>query len=139
MTVDCSVTLAAAAGWSVLAEFETVTVQRPDGARWDIGWMYGNPEAALITWENTYAVVVGCGVIVADLRRFGEPVTPGLDGPDPHLRADPPEPWWFENVYQQDVGRVRLVADVYSEQAGVYDLDLSTRQFTRLIPHSPET
>ena len=85
MTVDRSVKLAAAAGWSVLAEFETVTAQRPDGARWEIGWMYGNPEAALITWENTYAVVVGCGMIVADLRRFGEPV--GRPSPSPAGRS----------------------------------------------------
>ena len=49
MTVDRSVKLAAAAGWSVLAEFETVTAQRPDGARWEIGWMYGYPEIAVIT------------------------------------------------------------------------------------------
>ncbi|MCD0171555.1 hypothetical protein IHN32_16815 [Deinococcus sp. 14RED07] len=138
MTVDCSVTLTSAAGWSVLADFETVTVQRPDGARWEIGWMYGNPEAGVITWDSTYAVVVGYGVIVADLRRFGEPIAPDPDSPAIHLQADPSEPWWFEAVYQQEAGHVRLVADVYSDQAGVYDLDLSTRRFTTLVPHSTE-
>lgn len=49
MTTHCSVTLSAAAGWSILAEFETVTVQRPDGARWEIGWVSGNPQIAVIT------------------------------------------------------------------------------------------
>ena len=138
MTVDCSVTLTSAAGWSVLAEFETVIVQSPDGARWEIGWMYGDPEAAVITWGGTYAVVVGCGVIVADLRRFGETITPSPDSPVIHIRADPSETWWFEAVYQQEAGHVRLVADVYSDQAGVYDLDLSTLRFTTLVPHSPD-
>lgn len=124
------VLLAERGGWQVLADSETVTIGNFAGHRWEIGWMYGNPVSALITADENYAVVVGCGVLVADLTCFGEDVGEGqtwAQTPVIHLLASPDEHWFFEGVYEgQTSGAVQLVADLSGEQAGIYELVLQT-------------
>lgn len=117
-------------GWQVLADGETVTIGNFAGNRWEVGWMYGNSAGALITADENYAVVVGCGVLVADLTCFGEEVAPGetwAQTPVVHLLASPGEHWFFEGVYEGPTpGAVQLVADLSGEQAGIYELVLQT-------------
>ena len=76
MTIkDTSFVLASHREWKIWADFETITLENPAGQRWEIGDMYGNPQGGLITSDEKYAVVIGCGVMIADLNRFGEVIT----------------------------------------------------------------
>ena len=124
------IVLAERGGWQVVADSETVYVLNLSGTRWDIGWLYGNPCGALVTADENYVVVVGCGVLVADLTCFGEEVAPGetwAQTPAVHLLASPGEHWFFEGVYEGgSPGAVQVVADLGGEHAGVYELVLST-------------
>ncbi|GGI71715.1 hypothetical protein [Deinococcus wulumuqiensis] len=124
------IVLAERGGWRVVADTETVYVLNLSGHRWEVGWMYGHPCGALITADETHAVIVGCGALVADLTCFGEEVAPGetwAQTPVVHLLASPGEHWFFEGVYEgQTPGAVQLVADLAGEQAGIYELVLPT-------------
>lgn len=133
---DSSFVLASRCDWNVWADFEAVTMENPAGQRWTLGEMYGNPKAGLMTNDENYAVVIGCGVMIADLSRFGEAITDGsswLETPVVQLfcQASPPgvwparHEWHFEAVYEADVvNEIRLVADLNSVYGGIYQLRL---------------
>lgn len=124
------VVLTERSGWQVVADEGSVAVYNFAGHRWEVGWMYGHPTGALITADENYAVIVGSGVLAVDLTCFGEDIVPGqtwTQTPVIHLLASPDEHWLFEGVYEvSSLGSVRLVADLGSEQAGVYELVLPT-------------
>jgi len=90
--------------------------------------MYGNPRAALITVDQRWAVIVGCGFVAVDLARFGEKIKDVQDWrftAAVHSLCKPPNPWWFEAVYEPgEEGLVHLVADLNDVHAGIYDLRL---------------
>ena len=117
-------------GWQVVSDAETVWAVNLCGTRWEIGWMYGHPQGALVTADENYAVVVGCGLLLADLTCFGEEVVPGHTWAETsvvHLLAEPGEHWFFEGVYEgRTPGAVQVVAELRGEHAGIYELTLST-------------
>lgn len=136
MTIkETSFVLASHREWKIWADFETITLENPAGQRWEIGDMYGNPQAGLVTCDEKYAVVIGCGVMIADSNRFGEVITGSsswLETPVVHSLCQPsppgvwpaPHEWHFETVYEADVSKVRLVADLDSDYGGIYEMRL---------------
>lgn len=142
-SIPSPVTLATREVWAVLADYEDAYIERPDGARWHIGGMYGNPQAALFTMDDKYAVLVGTGFIVADLSRFGEPVRDSDKwerSASVHCLAEPSNFWSFEAVYEPgEEGVVRLVADVYDKHAGIYELRLPDLNLIPRLTRSPES
>lgn len=132
--------LATSADWQLCAEFEAIWVTDDKGQRWCIGEMYGNPETGLITWDGRYAVVIGCGILVADLERFGELMLSHQSwpiAPIAQILCDLQEQLHFEplcvQVEQDDqVYRIRVVTDLLGESPGIYELRLPSLQFIRL-------
>ncbi|WP_420596063.1 hypothetical protein [Deinococcus sp.] len=141
MTIDTSRKLVESGNYSVWSDFEDVEIRNADGRLWKAGNMYGNPEAALITWDERYAVVIGCGIMICDLQRFGETVCAGQtweESPTVHLLAEPSDFWNFvlvEQVYQNDVhSEIRLVTALMDQYIGIYTLNTETLVF-QAVPH----
>ncbi|GGQ95471.1 hypothetical protein [Deinococcus ruber] len=133
---DTSICLAQQGKYSVWGDFEYISIKYIDGRIWQIGSMYGDPQAALITWDERYAVIIGCGVMICDLQRFGERVRDSLTwekSPVVHLMADPENIWWFsavEQVLQDDVrSELRIATDLKDEHVGIYSLNPATFEF----------
>lgn len=151
--------MAASDRYRVLHDFEAVFVQRDDEELKQVGDFYGDPYAALISWDEQWAVVVGEGVLLVHLPQLGsEPqrqlhldTVDSLRGAlkasiEQHgvpcltrlLTGGPGligwEATWFEAVYQTDLHVVRLVGDPYGKEAGIYQVDLSTFEVSRIFP-----
>ena len=121
--------------YTVSHEYETVLLDRPGGARVVIGDFYGDPETAIIDWNEKWAIIVGCGIV---LYRLQEPFVPYEydKTTDQWWEANraPPNEWWIEHVYQVNDGAVRFVVDPESANAGVYELDVESLSVVRVIP-----
>ena len=125
----------------VYGDQDYVYVKHSDGRIWDVGGMYGNAVAALITWDGRYAVVVGCGIVICDLTRFGENVRNGTTWkttPVVSLMGDPEDSWWFALVEQVlhdgDRIEIRLATDLTDSHVGIYSLNPQSFEF-RPVPH----
>ena len=127
--------LAQSKHYTVSHEYETVLLDCPGGARPVIGDFYGDPKAAIIDWNEEWAIVIGCGIIVYRLR---EPFVPYEQDKttDQWWEAHrlPPDAWWIEHVYQVGDRTVRFVVDPEGANAGVYELDVGSLSVVRLIP-----
>ncbi|QFP75876.1 hypothetical protein [Deinococcus sp. AJ005] len=141
MTIDTSRKLVESGNYSIWSDFEYIEIRDANGRRWEVGYMYGNPEAALITWDERYAVVVGCGIMVCDLQRFDETVSVGQtweDSPVVHLLAEPSDFWGFvlaKQVYQDNAhSEIRLATDLMDKHIGIYTLNTETLVF-QAVPH----
>lgn len=116
-------------------EYETVLLARPEGEVLVIGHFYGDPESAIIDWNEKWVVVAGCGIILYHLR---DPYVPyEYDKTtdqwwEAHRSA--PEVWSIEQVYQVNDVTVRFVVEPETAHAGVYDLNVDSRSIVRVIP-----
>ncbi len=121
--------------YSVSHEYETVFLDRPDGATTIIGDFYGNPEAAIIDWKNRWCAVAGAGLILYRLR---EPFLPYEYNRETEqwweAHRTEPNLWFIEALYQVEDDAVRFVVDPYGSNAGVYELNTETLAIRRLIP-----
>ncbi|MBX8463676.1 hypothetical protein [Deinococcus sp. RIT780] len=157
-TRDTSHTMASAEQYRVVADFETVDIHRGDQS-WTVGRFYGSPEAALITWDEQWAVIVGDGVLLVHLPSLPDlpqdeirlDTAQSLAGKLASTMAQEPRPCltrvltggpgflgWeatsFEMVYRVDSQIIRLIADPWSRDGGIYQIDLTTFDIVRLIP-----
>lgn len=153
--------MATSTQYQVTADFELAYVQRGDQS-WNVGWFYGDPVAALITWDERWAVIVGEGVLLVNLAALPDlpqdeirlDTAQSLAGKLATTMSQQPLPcltrvltgapgfigWkatWFEAVYAVDTHVVRLVADPWSEDGGLYQIDLATFDIMQLIPQKP--
>jgi hypothetical protein len=125
--------------YTVSHDYEIVLLDRPGGARVVIGDFYGDPETAIIDWNEKWAIIVGCGMVLYRLR---EPFVPyeHQKATDQWWEAyrSPPNVWWIEHVYQVNDGAVRFVVDPESTNAGVYELDVESLSVIRVIPKNED-
>ena len=138
--------LAESENFLVYGDHDYVFVAKSSTEQWNLGWMYGNAVAALVTWDERYAIVVGCGVMICDLLRFGEKVSEGEswdETPVVHLMADPKDLWWFSAVEQiardEESIEVRIATDLTDAHVGIYNLPrigVDFRDFHDDIPRS---
>lgn len=121
--------------FNVSHEYETVLLDRPEGERLVIGHFYGDPESAIIDWNEKWAIVAGCGIILYHLR---DPFVPyEYDKTTDQwweAHRSPPEVWSIEQVYQVNDATVRFVVESETAHAGVYDLNVDSRSIVRVIP-----
>jgi hypothetical protein len=132
-----SVQLAHQGDFSVCSSYEAIYVKHIDGRSWDVGEMYGDPRAAIFTWDEHYVVIIGCGILVYDLHRLGEKFTGGptwKNSPVMHLMNDAADIWWFiavQQVYQDEyVSEVRLATDLTDSHVGIYSLNVINLDFS---------
>ena len=125
--------LARSKNYSVWADYEAVIIRDVKGTTWAVDEMYGNPQATIITWDERYAVVVGCGIMICDLMRFGEKTGNGKTWKTTSvisLMSDPGDTWWFaliEQVFQdEDRIEIRLATDLMDPHIGIYSLNPET-------------
>ncbi|ULH16351.1 hypothetical protein MF271_07095 [Deinococcus sp. KNUC1210] len=133
---DTSICFARRGNYSVWGDFENISIKHIDGRIWQVGSMYGDPQAALVTWNERYAVIVGCGIVICDLQRFGERVRGGRSWeqtPVLHLLSEPEDIWWFsatEQVLQDDEFiELRLATNLTDDHVGIYSLNPATLDF----------
>lgn len=156
---DTTRLMAASDRYRVLHDYETVFVQRVNEEKWQVGDFYGDPYAALITWDEQWAVIVGEGVLLVHLPLLGSQprrqlhlnTVQSLNGALKvsieqeglpcltRLMTGGPgwigwEATWFEAVYQADLQVVRLVGDPYGKEPGIYQIDVSTFEVSRIYP-----
>ena len=148
--------------FTVWAEYETVYIDVPGGGQFEVGWMYGDPQKAIISWDERFVVIIGAGVLVVRLEQLKflikscdfptEKVLNGVvhdvldtlkDVAAIHLCVGYQEEiLWFEMVYEvsdkADQNVVRLVCDVWSEAAGIYELSLNTLQMQKIFPRDED-
>lgn len=147
--------LTASHAFLVWNDYETVYVEANDKRHWKVGDFYGDPVAALITWDERWAVIVGEGALIVPLDALGDrplkQVT--LDTPDalggafeeaaalvPSVvlyrlfRGLSAKALWIEVVYQLHEDSVRFVADPLDDGAGIYQLQFEPLRVQRLFP-----
>jgi hypothetical protein len=130
------VLLAESASYALWADGHTLEICRPDGFCWPLGEMYGTPVAGLITRTERYAVIIGCGVMVCDLHRFGQPFAVGLNwtqAPVVYLKSEADDIWWFTSIEQDEqTGELQLVTALMGWPVGRYALSPGTLDFKPL-------
>ena len=115
------------------ASFETVYLFSLEGREEKLGWMYGDPEQGLVTWDEQYAVIIGAGIIIAKLNSPNTTDSTTLTQSIVHLNGEPANLMFYEAVYQIVFTKVRLVADPLSVYGGIYDLDLHTLEISQIF------
>jgi hypothetical protein len=53
------------------------------------------------------------------------------------LFRSPTDQLWIEAIYQTGSDTVRLVVDIYSQQAGIYELSINNLTLTQLFSNPP--
>jgi hypothetical protein len=97
-----------------------------------IGDFYGEPSGALIDWAEKWCLVYGEHLLLYHLKPPFLPWDTSLSGaPEQYMRLF--AGWYFENAYQIADDIVRLVADVWGERAGLYELELSSLDIRQLL------
>lgn len=100
---------------------------------------YGDPECALIDWDERWCIVAGCGLILYYLHAPFQPyqydtaTTQWVE-----WGRTPSDVLWVEAIYKVDRDYVRFVVDPYGEKAGIYQLCVPDRGIVRLIPPSDD-
>ena len=92
--------------YKVTSENETVYLhfKQMSRQRKIIGDFYGNVETALISCDESFVVMGGCGLIVYFLQEpFGEYKYTDGGGQYFEVHRYPPDVWWIDAVYQTDV------------------------------------
>ena len=131
--------LAISMNFTVWHSYESVYVHRPDGSHVLIGDFYGDPQAAVIDWNEKWVVVVGYGLILYRLR---EPFSAYGHAKNSEqfweTSNSPPDILWIEAVYQASCSAVRFVVAPPNQGAGLYELDVDDCSIVRLLPEEPE-
>lgn len=131
--------LARSEHYTILHEYETAVLDCPCGTRVAVGDFYGDPEAAVIDYNEKWVVIVGCGIILYWLR---EPFMPYQYDRTAsqwwEAHRSPPDEWWIEAVYQVSDNTVRFVVDPLAPAAGVYELDVESQSVVRVIPREED-
>lgn len=108
-----------------------------------IGDFYGDPTCAMISANEKYVVMGGCGLVVYFLHAPYESyiynkITPQYF----ELFRVPDNIWWVETIYQADIdnldGEWNIFKFVAQEETGegIYQMDLATRTVTRITGSS---
>jgi hypothetical protein len=99
--------LAESENYKVTSEHESVTLhfkKKLLKTSVYIGHFYGDPDCAIISRDEKYLVVAGCGLVV---YRLIEPFNEvGIEKSSPQYSEffnDPPNIWWINGLHQTDV------------------------------------
>ena len=103
-----------------------------------IGDFYGDPDCAVIDYAERWCIVAGCGLILYYLHDPFQPYAyDTVSDQWVELFSSPPDHLWIEALYQTGANTVRLVVDIYSPQAGIYELSLSDLTLKQLFSNPP--
>ncbi|MBA6354216.1 hypothetical protein [Colwellia sp. BRX9-1] len=87
-----------------------------------ITWVYGNPDSALLSWDEKFVVVGGCGITIY-LIESKECID---------LFNEPNDITWTEGVYQaagDDIHFVRFNVLTNTDKLQVVKLNIKTQEF----------
>ena len=141
--------------YRVLNEYGAAYIQY-ESQQWKVEECYGDPEAALITWDEQWAIIFGEGVLLVHLppltsvphKKIHLDTGPSLSGAfqieverngipclSCILMGQPGsiswEATWFEAAYQNDRDSVRPVSDPYGNEPGIYQINLAPFNVSR--------
>jgi hypothetical protein len=130
--------LAESGHFKVISEYETVFLHFKDGARKPviIGDFYGDPDSALISGDECYVAMAGCGLIIYFLR---EP----FEAYNYHHATEqyceffrsPPDVLWSRGLYQDtldgDRKYCRFIAET-DEGESLHRIDTQSGQIERV-------
>ncbi len=129
---DTTHLLAQSRHYKVWHEYETVYLELESSERVIIGDFYGDPNGALIDWAERWCLVYGEHLLLYHLKPPFLPWDTSLsNAPEQYMKLF--EGWNFENTYQTADDVVRLVADVWGDRAGLYELELANLHIRQLL------
>ena len=100
-----------------------------------VGDFYGNAECACIDTNEKWCVTGGNGIIIYQLtppfkNYQHDTLTPQWKE---LWRTNIDKDWYPEVIYQVSENSIRLVIDVHSNAKGVYELNVDTLEFVKLV------
>lgn len=119
--------------YKISSEYEVVWLERIGHESTVIGDFYGDPVGAIIDAKERWCVVFGTGLIIYYLR---EPFqryqyNMSIDQWKECFR-EPQDTWFIEAVHQTGDEKIRLVVDLNSERAGIYELTMGSMSIERV-------
>lgn len=116
--------------YKILHEYETVYLLFKDtGETVIIGDFYGDPETAVISNDQSYCVVGGCGIIIYYLKEpFYEFKYNNNCKQWKEVFRNPNDVWWIEDISEGSNSRiVKFTVNSNDEiRDGIYEMDVFT-------------
>ena len=111
--------------YRITSEYEVVWLEGIAHKPIVIGDFYGDPEMAIIDWNERWCIIAGSGLVIYYLKQPFEAyqynyITEQWD----ECFRSPNNQWLIETVYQVGDNQVRFVVDTNDKKAGVYELEL---------------
>jgi len=98
--------LAESLNYKVTCEYETVLLHFKNTSGSEpvcIGDFYGDPDCAIISKDEKYVVIAGCGIIIYRLQEpFEEYATNDRTKQHFEFFREPDKIWWVDNLHQTD-------------------------------------
>jgi hypothetical protein len=131
--------LAESENYKVTSEYESVTLHFKNklfNKTLYIGDFYGDPDCAIISRDEKYVVMAGCGLIIYKLQEpFDEYGSDDSSGQYFEFYRDPPNNWWTNGLHQTQVDAdwkyFRFVA-ANDEGEFIYKMDTTTFEIEQI-------
>jgi hypothetical protein len=126
--------LAESENYKVTSEYEYATLHFKNklfGGSVYIGDFYGDPDCAIISRDEKYLVVAGCGLIIYRLKEpFMEYVGNENSNQYSEFFREPENDWWINGLHQTDVdGDWKYFRFVASNKEGEFIYKMNVEDF----------
>jgi hypothetical protein len=129
-------TLAESKNFVIMNEYEKVfLVFKNSNRKICIGDFYGDPQDAIISNNECFCVMVGCGLIIYYLHEPFEEYRYNVSTNQwEELFRENGKTWWIEDVKNVDESTILIsVEEVDNENGGRYKLNVNSFELTRCI------
>lgn len=119
-----------AESWNYLITYEYETVYlyiKNSDKKIVIGDFYGDPEVAIISRDESYCAIGGCGIIIYYLKEPFKEFEYNKDCNQwKEVLRNPKDIWWIEDIIENVNSKtINIVVDTYDElRAGIYEVNL---------------
>ena len=127
--------LAESINYKVTSEYESVTLHfKSNNLKKSayIGDFYGDPDCAIISWDEKYLVVAGCGLIIYRLVEPFNEVGVAKNSPQySEFFNDVEDIWWINGLHQNDIdGDLKYFRFVAANKDGEFIYKLNAEVFS---------
>lgn len=127
--------LAESENFNITHEYEKVFLDfKSENKRVLIGDFYGDPQVALISKDERYCVIGGCGLVIYFLKEPYQEYSYNKDSQQwKELFRENDDIWWIEELEYIENGTIEFVVEEYDEKnCGRYKLDVYSNELVRL-------
>lgn len=119
----------------VTGDFEVVTLDSKDESDLVIGDFWGDPEGAIIDWNERWIAMYGCGIIIYKLGGLNTPYsynTPCDQWIELFRDSDKEKQPWIVLLEQIEENKIRFCTDLQATPM-IYDFDTETLELTEVL------